>query len=140
MTLAEDKVFLEETILVSRQDGSSRDLQQRLCKRMEALGVVAREVLEEERAEQCSGGIGGESRPGEGSSLRRVCGVVPRGRFKGVRRRNSNKMKEEEQQAPAHIPSTRCPVSPREAPKSRRPRAPRGEQGEQAAPSSHHPT
>ena len=56
MPLAADELFLEETILVSRPAGSSRDLQARLMKRMDALGVQAIQVLEEERAAIPMGG------------------------------------------------------------------------------------
>jgi hypothetical protein len=57
MPLAEDELFLEETILVSRPGGSSRDLQARLEKRIQALGINTIEVLEEERAAIPMGGM-----------------------------------------------------------------------------------
>jgi lycopene cyclase-like protein len=57
MPLAEDELFLEETILVSRPGGSSRDLQARLEKRIRALGINTIEVLEEERAAIPMGGM-----------------------------------------------------------------------------------
>lgn len=50
MPLKENEIFMEETILVSRPGGSSRDLQSRLELRMEALGIEPLEVLEDERA------------------------------------------------------------------------------------------
>jgi lycopene beta-cyclase len=56
MSLAKDELFLEETILVTRPGGSSRDLQVRLKKRMDALGIEAIEVLEDERAAIPMGG------------------------------------------------------------------------------------
>jgi lycopene beta-cyclase len=57
MPLAKDEIFMEETILVSRPGGSSRDLQQRLELRMKALGIVPLEVLEDERAAIPMGGM-----------------------------------------------------------------------------------
>jgi lycopene cyclase-like protein len=57
MPLAKDKLFLEETVLVSRPGASSRDLQARLKLRMKALGIEALEVLEEERAAIPMGGM-----------------------------------------------------------------------------------
>jgi lycopene cyclase-like protein len=56
MPLEKDELFLEETILVSRPLGSSRDLQARLVKRMDALGIEATEILEDERAAIPMGG------------------------------------------------------------------------------------
>jgi lycopene cyclase-like protein len=50
MPLARDELFLEETIHITRPGGSSRDLQTRRKKRMDALGIKATEVLEDERA------------------------------------------------------------------------------------------
>lgn len=57
MPLAEDEIFMEETILVSRPGGSSRDLQARLELRMKALGIEPLEVLEDERAAIPMGGM-----------------------------------------------------------------------------------
>jgi len=50
------ELFLEETILVSRPGGSSRNLQARLEKRMSALGIVPTKILEDERAAIPMGG------------------------------------------------------------------------------------
>ena len=56
MPLADDELFLEETILVSRPGGSSKNLEKRLYKRMESLGITAEAVLEDERAAIPMGG------------------------------------------------------------------------------------
>lgn len=57
MPLADDEIFMEETILVSRPGGSSRDLQARLDLRMKALGIEPLEMLENERAAIPMGGM-----------------------------------------------------------------------------------
>ena len=57
MPLADDEIFLEETVLVSRPAASSRDLQRRLEKRMAAQGIVVKEVFEDERAAIPMGGM-----------------------------------------------------------------------------------
>ena len=57
MPLAQDEIFLEETVLVSRPGASSRDLQARLELRMQALGIEPLEVLEDERAAIPMGGM-----------------------------------------------------------------------------------
>jgi len=57
MPLADDEIFMEETILVSRPGGSSRDLQARLKLRMQALGIEPLEILEDERAAIPMGGM-----------------------------------------------------------------------------------
>lgn len=57
MPLAEDLLFMEETVLVSRPGASSKDLQERLEKRMDALGIEVIEVLEDERAAIPMGGM-----------------------------------------------------------------------------------
>ena len=57
MPLANDEIFLEETVLVSRPGASSKDLEKRLQKRMKALGITPLEVLEDERAAIPMGGM-----------------------------------------------------------------------------------
>ncbi len=57
LPLAEDELFLEETVLVSRPAASSRDLQTRLYERMKALGIVPLAILEDERAAIPMGGM-----------------------------------------------------------------------------------
>ncbi|KAL7572425.1 hypothetical protein ACA910_006604 [Epithemia clementina (nom. ined.)] len=58
MPLAPDEIFLEETILVSRPAGSSRDLQARLYQRLAVLGIPSPPlaILEDERAAIPMGG------------------------------------------------------------------------------------
>jgi len=56
MPLGPNELFLEETILVSRPGGSSRDLQARLEKRMASLGITPTKLLEDERAAIPMGG------------------------------------------------------------------------------------
>lgn len=56
MPLGPNELFLEETILVSRPGGSSRDLQARLEKRMASLGITPTKILEDERAAIPMGG------------------------------------------------------------------------------------
>ena len=57
MPLSDTEIFLEETILVSRPGGSSRNLQARLEHRMHALGIPQPwHVLEDERAAIPMGG------------------------------------------------------------------------------------
>ena len=57
MPLSDTEIFLEETILVSRPGGSSRNLQARLEHRMHALGIPPPwHVLEDERAAIPMGG------------------------------------------------------------------------------------
>lgn len=57
LPLAEDELFLEETVLVSRPAASSKDLQARLYERMKVLGVEHLEILEDERAAIPMGGM-----------------------------------------------------------------------------------
>jgi lycopene beta-cyclase len=57
MPLAKDKIFLEETVLVSRPGASSKDLQARLEQRMKAMGIEPLEILEDERAAIPMGGM-----------------------------------------------------------------------------------
>jgi len=56
MPLGPNELFLEETILVSRPGGSSRNLEERLQKRMAALGIKPTKILEDERAAIPMGG------------------------------------------------------------------------------------
>ena len=56
MPLGPNELFLEETVLVSRPACPSKDLEARLYKRMEALGIKPLEVLEDERASIPMGG------------------------------------------------------------------------------------
>jgi len=56
MPLGPNELFLEETILVSRPGGSSKNLEARLQKRMAALGIKPTKILEDERAAIPMGG------------------------------------------------------------------------------------
>jgi len=56
MPLGPNELFLEETVLVSRPACPSKDLEARLYKRMDALGIKPIEILEDERASIPMGG------------------------------------------------------------------------------------
>eukprot|EP00929_Paragymnodinium_shiwhaense_P046626 TRINITY_DN23732_c1_g1_i1.p1 TRINITY_DN23732_c1_g1~~TRINITY_DN23732_c1_g1_i1.p1 ORF type:complete len:590 (+),score=125.85 TRINITY_DN23732_c1_g1_i1:67-1836(+) len=56
MPISRTRIFLEETILVSRPLGSSKDLEDRWHQRLQALGIKVTRILEDERAAIPMGG------------------------------------------------------------------------------------